>query len=345
MKTIKWMMLLGSLLVFGTTDVTAQEPVDRKRPALPGGIVEIQNGDGSVEITGWKRREVAVRGTLGTGTDGLEFSGDGYRTTVRVLVPDAPLGPGDKKMDPSHLKVLVPESSQIEAETVDANISVAKVRGRVYLESVGGDIVVRDAPKEVDVRSVRGTIELATARSRVKGHSVEGTLLLKAMGGEADLSNVSGNIVVQGGQLDRGRFKSVSGNIRFEGDLNAGGVFDFSNYSGDVELKLPETFAADFRVSTFNGNVKNAFGPGVKPATGRVRSKRLTFSTGSDIGRLQVEGESKKPPLSIDFGSQPSPNRLERDLFRAPTKAQIREAGRARVSVSTFSGNVRLQKQ
>ena len=283
---------------------SAQKSVDEGRSAPATGIVEIMVGDGFVQVLGWDRDSVRVTGTLASSDQNFEMSGDSFGTLVQVE------GAGS-----AYLKVQVPERSLIEAGTVRADVSVSGIRGGVFLQSVKGDFRVHGSPKEVDVKSINGEVEISVKSSRVNVNSTAGRITLTETSGEADLRTVSGNIVVQGGELRRGRFKSISGDVRFEGKMNKGGVFEFETHSGAIELTVSKGAPVDFLVSTYSGRIENDFQPNRVPRqpSDKVRRK-LAFST--------------RGPLDT-FSAEPKPE----------------DSGRARVTASSFSGSVRIKKK
>jgi hypothetical protein len=320
-------------------------------------MVEIYNAKGSVRVVGWDREEIAITGTLGSGVERLDVSGDAHRTAIRVVIPEGEQPDGANveqpqlseahlaDVGPSHIEVRVPEQSQVEVASTSADVEVSRTMGRLYIQSIAGSIVVTDRPKEVEVGSVCGEIRISTSNSRAKVSSVKGPVLLKSTSGEADVASVSGEILIQGGRYDRGRFKSISGDIRFGGTLNPGGAFEFSNHSGDVELVLPWGIKADFRVSSYSGTIENAFGPApdARASNGHIKGRKLSFSTGPG----EIEAESARVPKQPFPGRRPGkgPGRgrgayLEEEALLPSVLSQ-----RAYITVETFKGNVRLRRK
>ena len=78
------------------------------------------------------------------------------------------------------------------------------------------------------------------------------------------------------GKDERGRFKTVSGDLRFGGGLDPNGVFEFASHGGNIELSLSETISADFLLSTHSGEIENDFrvkrGPGRRPRADLLRA-------------------------------------------------------------------------
>ena len=317
MKMIRLVAVAGLILASALGEAIGEGTINERRPARSDGIVEVLNANGSVLIVGWDRDEVEVRATLGEGAERLAFTSDENRTTVEVVVSEE-----DREIGNSHVRVRVPVQSQVEAGTVNADIHVVRVGGLVFLQSVTGDIRVKDGPREVDAKTLKGEVEISVSGARVKASSAGGRVTLRETTGEADVSTVSGNVVVEGGSYERGRFKTVSGDLRFGAGLDPNGVFEFASHGGSIELSLSETISADFLLSTHSGEIENDFRvkrrPGRRPRD--VRGKRLAFST--------TKGRA--------VASQPG---LEPGSLLFPI------ADRARVVARSFSGNVKVTKK
>jgi hypothetical protein len=317
MRTIQLIAIAGLILASTVGEAVGEGTINERKPARRDGIVEVLNANGTVLIVGWDRDEVEVRASLGEGAERLAFSSDENRTTVEVVTPDA-----DQEIGNSHVRVRVPKESQVEAGTVNADIHVVRVQGLVFLQSVTGDIRVKDGPREVDAKSLRGEVEISVSRARVKASSAGGRVTLRETTGEADVSTVSGNVVVEGGTYERGRFKTISGDLRFGGGLEANGVFEFTSHGGTIDLILPEAISADILLSTHSGEIENEFevkrGPGRRPRG--MQGKRLAFST--------TKGTAVAGGAGLEPGSL---------LLPAPD--------RARVVARSFSGNVKVTKK
>src|SRR5215510_7074564 len=86
MKRILWMAALLTGLV--TTRAGAQTTVNETHPAPARGIVSVRNVSGFVHVTGWSRKEVQVKGTLGPRVERLDFEQDEDRTRIEVELPE-----------------------------------------------------------------------------------------------------------------------------------------------------------------------------------------------------------------------------------------------------------------
>ncbi len=254
----------------------AQQRVDEKKPAAKDGVVEVHNVAGAVRVVGWDQAEVAVTGTLGKGTERLEFTAGDRRTVVRVVLPrDA------HHVDGSELEIKVPAGSGLEVNTVSANIDVEKVSGELDLESVSGDVTAGGEPKRFAAKSVSGGVRITATSAPGRAKSVSGEVTLTGVTGEVEAGSVSGSIVVTGDGVSRLDLETTSGDIRVDAGLAKDARVDAKTVSGTVELRLPAATAADFDVTTFSGDISNEFGPAAKRTSEYGPGKELSFSTGA----------------------------------------------------------------
>jgi DUF4097 and DUF4098 domain-containing protein YvlB len=252
----------------------AQQAVSEGRAAAPDGTVKITNAVGSVRVSGWDRDSVALSGTLGAGAERLEFSVEARETRIRVVVPAEAHTVGG-----SRIELRVPRGSHVAVRTTAADIEVEGVVGALDLESVSGGIRVTGTPHMVYAASAGGDVQLDVVSKVVRAKSLNGDVTVLRARGYLEVSTVSGAARVTGQRVWEGEITSVSGSIRFEGDFDPDGSFDFESHSGDIELVLPAGLRADFDLTTLEGGrVVNDFAP----ATAR------SFTVGGGGTRIHI---------------------------------------------------------
>src|SRR5437867_8722376 len=252
------------------------EQVDQRKPAASDGLVEIENPTGSVRVIGWSKAEVAVTGSVSRGGS-LRLTGGGPRTRVEVEVE------GNPHATRSDIEVHVPAASRVSVESFASSITVTDVTGPVTAETVNGAVSVSGSVKEVSAESVNGAVDVSGASTRVHAGTVNGALTVKGARGEVEANTVNGELrVVGGGAFTRARLETVSGSIRFEGELGPHADLQAQTVSGAVELTLPASTAADFTVNTFSGDINTDFGVALyrNPGGRHSPQKELTFSIG-----------------------------------------------------------------
>jgi DUF4097 and DUF4098 domain-containing protein YvlB len=289
-------------LAAATGVASAQQAVNESRPASATAVVEIDNVAGSVRVVGWNRNEVQVTGTLGRGVERLEFGGDPDRIRVRVVVPRNASNVGG-----SDLEIRVPSGGNPRISTVSANITATGLRGAIEARSVSGQmeltadrapslqartvsgtIRLRGSSGSVEVESVSGNLESAVASGSTRARTASGNLNLRELTGSLEAATVSGTMSIEAARLERLSLSSVSGNMRFSGDVERRGNVQVNSHSGNLEMRLPARVGADFDISTFSGQVENAFGAAAERTSRYGPGRELRFTAGDGGARVVI---------------------------------------------------------
>jgi DUF4097 and DUF4098 domain-containing protein YvlB len=264
----------------------AGTPINERAAADPAGQVEISNIAGSVVVTGWDRAEVEVTGELGKGAERLEFSRAGKLTRVKVIMPKH-----SSRAESSDLIVKVPAGGGISVNTVSADVRVQGLRGSQRLQSVSGDIETQSAAEDVECKTVSGnvTVNGSGERSLLTVTTVSGDAQVNRVAGEVNGNTVSGNFTIAMGDTARSRLRSTSGDLGVRGRLTPDARLDFESISGNIRLDLEGAAAAEFDVSTFNGDIDNCFGPKPVRTSEYAPGSELRFREGAGGARVRVK--------------------------------------------------------
>jgi putative adhesin len=287
-------VLAGALALMFSPGSLAATPVDQHRPANPQGAVEIDNVAGLIDVQGWDKPEVAVTGTIGKDVERVDLTGEGNRTSVRVVLPNGNhWGMHDGE---AHLVVHVPTNSSVSASMVSSDLKISAVRGALELSTVSGDIS-GEGGGDVRANAVSGDIRLtANGAKRIEVKAISGDITLTGGNADIETTTVSGDAHLTLGTVTRARFKTVSGNVHASLAATADAQIDGESVSGDIELRFAGEPAADYDVQTLSGDIKNCFGP--QPIERRHGpGKRLTFKTGDTSGRVRLTSNSG----NVDF--------------------------------------------
>jgi DUF4097 and DUF4098 domain-containing protein YvlB len=267
------------LLAYATADA---ETIERRAAANPRGEVEIGNVSGTVHVSGWERAEVEVQGELGEGVERLDFTSEGERTIVKVVLPPRTSADGE-----SELTVRVPRDSRLIVRTVSAVQIIEDVRGAQWLQSVSGSIETQLFGGEFEAKTVSGDI-VATGKAakgqesaiRARASTVSGDLILTKIGGELELTTVSGDLQVDAPLLTRAYIKTTSGDMTVAGVVAKDARIDAETINGDLTLDLKDLKNAEIDVESFNGDISNCFGPKPKRKSDYGPGIALRFKEG-----------------------------------------------------------------
>ena len=283
---MKYRALIAIAGMFVAAAAAADTEVDRTLDAEPDGIVEISNVAGMIEVRGWSRDQVQVKGTLGDDVEELIFERDDDYVLIKVKVPRR----HGRDID-SDLYINIPEGSSIEVSGVSADIDIDDVLGDQSLQTVSGDIDTRSTAADLEAASVSGDVTVGGTGQdgETEAGTVSGDVTLTNLSGEVEVGSVSGDIVVSGGEFDSVEMETVNGDIEFGGALREDGELGIESINGTVDVTFSTELSARVDIETFNGSIKNCFGPKPQRTSKYSPGLELSFTAGDGDGYVAIE--------------------------------------------------------
>lgn len=257
---------------------------DRTVAAEANGSVVISNVSGSVEVRGWDRNEVHVKGELDEDVKRVDVESGGGRTTIKVVLPSSS-NDGDAR-----LTVSVPRNSSVEVSAVSADVVSRGVAGLQRLTSVSGEIDAEIAGDGSAVKTVSGDLKVRGDGKpiSVRASSVSGSLDLANFAGKLDVVTVSGDATAKLGEVSEIRGRTTSGELVISGQLGRGARVDVEAVSGDVTLRLGPPVGISMEIESFSGDIQGCLAKGVQRSKYGPGS-RLTIRTVEDGPRVRAK--------------------------------------------------------
>jgi len=264
----------------------ADSEISELADAHPKGDVEISNVSGEVVVTGWDREQIEVRGTLGRGSERLQFDSDGRHTLIKVVIPNR-----SHNVSSSDLEIKVPQNSRVSVTGVSADIRVRNVQGALRMQSVSGEIDAEVFEEDVEAKTVSGDF-------LITGHdhpallaltTVSGSGRVKDIRGELVVHSVTGDLDITSSELERARLGTTNGDIEIKTGLPDGARFDLEAINGDLRLDIIGDVNAEFDIETFNGSIDSSFGPDATRISKYTPGKELRFIHGDGDARVRIK--------------------------------------------------------
>jgi DUF4097 and DUF4098 domain-containing protein YvlB len=274
------MRILISALAFALPlTAMAGEDIDTTLSMPADGLVTVENVAGQVEFATWDRAEVQVRGEAGDSVEKVEINPTSAGVEVRIINRR-----GERRVDGTDLYLRVPEAASIEAETVSADISVSGSHGEsISLHSVSGDVEVDASPQRIDLKSVSGDVEFEGSVPRSAIETVSGEIVVVGADGEISAKTVSGDLSLEAGEVSRGRFEGVSGDLVLSLSMAQNGRLTCDSMSGDIQLSLPADQQGSFEAQSMSGSIRSDFG----------KSSRVSHGPGVMLEHQEGQGGAK----------------------------------------------------
>lgn len=263
-----------------TGTARAQLPALRARALDATAAVKVFNPAGSIRLVGWDHDSILVRGRVARGE---KFFFGGSASGVKFGVEDD-IGTGDSR--PSELVVYLPRASRLSVKSASANITGTDVSGWFY--SVSGSIRLAGAATSLEAETMDGSIDLDVTVPWVRARTGNGSLTLRRAVADADLATIAGPLNVASASVRRGRFSSVTGDIRMVGAPPADALLELSSHSGSVDLFLPRNASGVFDLSTVSGTIANAFADARPVARAALPNRSLRVQLGDGGAHVTV---------------------------------------------------------
>ena len=213
----------------------------------------------------------------------------------------------------------VPDSWGRRRREIDAHLEISvPTSARLTAETVSADITVTEVDGTVELASVSGGINLEGRPSRADVETVSGSIRVDGDQTAISAESVSGDVELSG-VAETVEAASVSGNIEVSAKEIERATFE--SVSGDLEFSGGLTAKARLHAEAHSGNVTLQL-PANTSATWEVEtfSGNVTNEFGPGAERSSKHGPGKW--LKFTTGS-----------------------GEARITVDSFSGNVRFRKR
>ncbi len=248
------------------------QPIEEKTAtAIDTVNVTLTTSAGKITVRGWDRKEVhAETHEEGTKIELRKTCAPGDEKTpasrVDVLVANGSEGDPDynEADTDSDISLDVPRGATVFLKTQDGDIEVADV-AEVHVETSGGRVDLRRVARGTEVTSVGGDITLEESSGRARLGSLGGSIEVSDFRAETTsdflkTKTVSGDILLEQIGPARVEANTISGEVKLEGALARGGVYDFLTTTGDVTLVLPtdSSFKLTAKVSE-NGEIVTEF--------------------------------------------------------------------------------------
>lgn len=209
-----------------------------------------------------------------------------------------------------------PENSRHSNGSADLLVKIP-VGASLRVSVVNAEIVVSKLNGEVDLEAVNGDVTLSGNPSRVAAQTVNGTIEITAASPQVEAQTVGGRIVLKGVKGDVNA-ASVGGTIQVSGGRFERGKF--TSVSGTIEFDGELAGNADLQAENHSGDIVLRLPGGVS---------------------AEFEASTFSGDIQNDFG----PSGSKRQYGPGKSLSFTAGGGDARVTINTFSGDVRLLKK
>jgi DUF4097 and DUF4098 domain-containing protein YvlB len=234
----------------------------------------------------------------------LKSSGVGIIVGTRSVMRSPVRSLRNDDTENARLELLVPRGVRVVISAGRADVEVRDIEGEVEVRSSSGDITMSRLGGRVIVETLSGDLTIDGGAGGLRVTTSSGDVIARGLRGEANVHTTSGDVTLSGFELPSVAVESISGDASFEGSMTPDGRLTLSTHNGDVLLRLADGLRGELEFFTHTGEMNTAI--------------PLTMS-GAMTGLANSE---RRPGQRFLFGG----------------------GGAARLSISTFNGDVRIER-
>lgn len=236
------LVLVVSSLLAAPARAGFDEVFDRTVELPAGGSFELQNVNGSVEISGWDRKEVEIHAVKSAKRNPRDLG----RVSIEVSA-----GP-----DAVSVVTRYPHDEGVEV-AVEYRIRVPRDAQVRRVATVNGGLHVTGISNAGELRTVNGNVELFDSAGRISAHTTNGNLRLEL------------NRFDKQSSLNA---ETVNGSVMIGVPPGAGGAIDVTTLNGDFRSDIPVTLEGTFGPREIHGTLGQGGGPiRVRTVNGGIR--------------------------------------------------------------------------
>ena len=283
-------LIFGTSLLFSITTFAYDSVVDRisKSFNVEGrSKLVVQNDDGRTTIQANTASEVRIEVTKEVFHAKNEAEAKkeadrvqvileqvGDRIEVRTVRPKWGFDLGGRPEVEVNYQIFAPPDSDVSTKTSDGPVEVSGIHGNLQISSSDGDITFSDCNGDIDIQSGDGDIHASKSTGGIQISLRDGDLTASELSGKLVLKSSDGDVSVNAfqGKMDassrdgkvdlNGVFTSLAAKSS-DGDVDItvqpGSVMQqdwgLSSRDGDIQLRLPDDFAADLSVKARDGKI------------------------------------------------------------------------------------------
>jgi DUF4097 and DUF4098 domain-containing protein YvlB len=229
----------------------------------PGGRLEVESFNGSVEVIGWDSDTVQVRGNKHASRQevlkalAIDAKGSPTEVRLRAISPSPNCNCGVtftlKVPRKTRLDNVATSNGGLRIENIEGRAHARTSNGGIRLYDIGGDLEATTSNGGIEAQKVTGQTILHTSNGRIRGDNLHGGL-------EAATTNSSIDVTVSDADPARPLILSSSnGGVTLNLLTWKGNEIRATTSNGSVNLLLPAALNARVKASTSNGSVTSDF--------------------------------------------------------------------------------------
>lgn len=265
---MRYLALLPLICLTGCIDGDFAGMIDRYKDDFhysfalnPGATVELDNANGSVEITGWDQDNIEITGTKYASSEErlhdvkIDISNSPSSISIRTIVPHDGFGNAGAKY-----VIRVPRKVELRnISSSNGAIHVTEIEGETHLKTSNGSIHATAVKGLLDARTTNGAMDATDVTGDTILRSSNGAIHADVRKGGLDATTSNGTITAHLADSGSHPVHVASSNGHIDLTLDSPSEVRANTSNSSITVHLPESAGADLRAHTTNGSITTDF--------------------------------------------------------------------------------------
>lgn len=267
---------------------------------------------GKINVHGWDRNEIRAyvsEGGSQVGFKVLQKNKAEKPVWVMVLGFDPSKNneaEAEECLSGDEIELDVPRGATVNIKSSDSETKIESV-GKVRFFNVGGDIFLDDIAGGIEAETKQGSITVGNSGGSIGLSATNGNIVVfnvspSEIGDFFKAKTINGAITLQEVEHILLDVNSISGSIKFAGEVLSGGQYNFGTQTGVIMLSIPEKSSckinATFGLGQFSSeiklqNEKRTPNSPVQILTGQIGAGEAAFNLKTTNGRILIRKSDK----------------------------------------------------
>ena len=304
-NTVSLGVLIALVMMFGVQSALAAEKVkfeekfEKSVNLVKDGKVIITNISGNIDVKTWNKEQVQIDALKVSQSTTLAKAKENI-TRVKITITEEnstlriqteyPEGPNKNLNVSITYTLIIPQEATLNASTFSGDVICEDISGDLKAKTVSGNVRVIGAKNGATCSTISGTVEVDNVIGDVKLHTVSGNVVANAIKGSVEADTVSGSVLLTDiSDADEIEASTMSGRVKYEGDLASDGTYHLQSHSGRVEFIVPSNAAFDLEARTFSGSINSDFDITIR---GKIEKRSLSGSVNGGGAEVELKAFS-----------------------------------------------------
>lgn len=189
-----------------------------------------------------------------TGRDSRRLHVSGAAVTVRGQSVTIAALAGDDAAPP--IMIALPRDARVSVSALAGAVTVDAAPLDLHIDAFDGHVAVSGGQGEVHVASLGGITIRNFNGTRLALNGLAGPIDVSHATGVIRIQNVDGPITLRDIRSADVEVSQTDGGIVWIGDFDPEGHYRFENHDGGIELRVPRSFDARLRLTSFDGGLR-----------------------------------------------------------------------------------------